>query len=110
MNFKLFDNNIILRKLFLFFMMIFFIVSCNSSPEIPSSDSLDETQEEVKEILETSLENTDNTEDKESFGYVDWWPVSTENDKSNKYTATTSTIKEIPFPAKIFVTPEPTTK
>ena len=107
MNFKLFDNNIILRKLFLFFMMIFFIVSCNSSPEIPSSDSLDETQEEVKEILETS---SGNREDKESFGYVDWWPVSTENDKSNKYTATTSTIKEIPFPAKIFVTPEPTTK
>ena len=107
MNFKLFDNNIILRKLFLFFMMIVFIVSCNSSPEIPSSDSLDETQEEVKEILETS---SGNIEDKESFGYVDWWPVSTENDKSNKYTATTSTIKEIPFPAKIFVTPEPTTK
>ena len=88
-------------------MMIFFIVSCNSSPEIPSSDSLDETQEEVKEILETSSENTENNE---SFGYVDWWPVSTENDKSNKYTATTSTIKEIPFPAKIFVTPESTTK
>jgi hypothetical protein len=107
MNFKLFDNNIILRKLVLFSMMIFFIVSCNSSPEIPSSDSLDETQEEVKEILETS---SGNTEDKESFGYVDWWPVSTENDKSNKYTATSSTIKEIPFPAKIFVTPESTTK
>ena len=107
MNFKLFDNNIILGRLFLFLMMIFFIVSCNSNPEIPSSDSLDETQEEVKEIQETSSQKSD---DKENFGYVDWWPVSTENDKSKNYTATTSTIKEIPFPAKIFVTPESTTK
>jgi hypothetical protein len=107
MNLKLFDNNIILDKLFLFYLMIFFIVSCNSNPEISSSDSLDETQVEVKEIQETTSKNTEN---RENFGYVDWWPVTTENEKSKNYSATTSTIKEIPFPAKIFVTPESTTK
>ena len=50
------------------------------------------------------------SKEKEKFGYVDWWPVSTEDEKSDNYTATTSTIKEIPFPAKKFVDPESTTK
>ena len=107
MNLKFLDKKIILNKRFIIFLMMLFIFSCNSNPELPSSNSLNETKEEVKEIKQT---NSDDSKQKEKFGYVDWWPVSTEDEKSDNYTATTSTIKEIPFPAKKFVDPESTTK
>ena len=96
----------ILYRLPLLLITLFFIIACGNSELVIEEGISDRSDGEIQ-INERVVENTGK---KAKFGYVDWWPVSTGNDGSREYTASTSSVKEIPFPFKIIKTPEPTIK